>query len=202
MSSHHFVREGQEPALCIINPISFSIISSLLEWAPLVLVSQDVVEEVLQWGIKIDVVIGNPKSAVEVLPHHGQGAVEILTCQPGETIAGSAMQYLESKQQKGVNITAADFATTCDLVSPFQGRLQISVLDDSVRWSAVSSGVFEKWLPALTTLSVWESHPTQTTQFQGLTRNDHGWVTDKNGMIRISSRQLFWVGEPHARLAG
>jgi len=198
MSSHHFVREDQEPALCIINPISFSIIGSLLEWAPLVMVSQDVVEEVLQWGIKIDVIIGKPISAVRVLPLHGQGAVEILALSQGDTMVSAAMQYLHSKQCKGVNITAVDFVTTCELVSSFQGRLQISVLDDSVRWSAVSSGVFEKWLPALTTLLVRESEPTQAIQFQGLTKEAPGWKSDTNGLIRISSPQLFWVGEPHA----
>ena len=66
MSSHHFVKEGQEPALFILEPISFQVASPLLEWAPLVLVSANALDDVLRWGIKIDVVLVE-KSRVETL---------------------------------------------------------------------------------------------------------------------------------------
>jgi hypothetical protein len=60
MSSHHFVKEQQEPAVFILEEedISFEIIAPLLEWSPTLLVAQEAVEVVLSWGIKIDVVLG------------------------------------------------------------------------------------------------------------------------------------------------
>ena len=57
MSSHHFVKEGQEPALFILDNIPFQYAESLLEWVPLVMVADRALENVLHWGIKIDVVL-------------------------------------------------------------------------------------------------------------------------------------------------
>ena len=66
MSSHHFVKEGQEPALFILDNIAFQYAESLLEWVPLVMVADSVLESVLQWGIKIDVVLQS-KYSIEVI---------------------------------------------------------------------------------------------------------------------------------------
>ena len=59
MSSHHFVKEQQEPAVFILNPsgINFESVAPLLEWSPTILVDQESVDVVLSWGIKIDVVL-------------------------------------------------------------------------------------------------------------------------------------------------
>ena len=59
MSSHHFVKEQQEPAVFILDVegISFKTVAPLLEWSPTLLVAQEAVEVVLSWGIKIDVIL-------------------------------------------------------------------------------------------------------------------------------------------------
>ena len=61
MSSHHFVKEQQEPAVLILNTegFSFDSISPLLEWVPTVLVAETCVEQVLTWVIKIDVILAS-----------------------------------------------------------------------------------------------------------------------------------------------
>ncbi len=61
MSSHHFVKEQQEPALLILETEGFDVdrISPLLEWVPTVLVSQNVVETVISWGVKVDVILSS-----------------------------------------------------------------------------------------------------------------------------------------------
>ena len=41
MSSHHFVKEGQEPALLIMDALSLALIEPLLEWAPQVIVCEN-----------------------------------------------------------------------------------------------------------------------------------------------------------------
>ena len=67
MSSHHIVREDQEPALLIVNAhaMAFEKIQELLEWMPTVIVLADQVETVVAWGIKVDVVIV-PLTAMEL----------------------------------------------------------------------------------------------------------------------------------------
>jgi thiamine pyrophosphokinase len=60
MSSHHIIREKQEPALYIhyLGDFDEEILGQLLEWSPSVLVAASEYEKALSLGIKIDVVIG------------------------------------------------------------------------------------------------------------------------------------------------
>ena len=61
MSSHHIVRDDQEPALIIANGASCSqeLLGQLLEWSPLVIVLDSAIERVLEIGIKVDVLLGD-----------------------------------------------------------------------------------------------------------------------------------------------
>ena len=56
MSSHHIVKEGQEPALIIANGESCSteLLGQLLEWSPFVVVLDGAINRVLDLGIKVD----------------------------------------------------------------------------------------------------------------------------------------------------
>lgn len=61
MSSHHIIREKQEPALIIANgeACSMEILGQLLEWSPTVVVLDGAIKRVLDLGIKIDVWLGD-----------------------------------------------------------------------------------------------------------------------------------------------
>ena len=69
MSSHHIVRENQEPALVIADmsalPVEWP--QQLLEWSPTVTVFDSAVEAVRNLGIKLDVVITKPDVYVSLL---------------------------------------------------------------------------------------------------------------------------------------
>ena len=61
MSSHHIVRDDQEPALIIANgqSCSFELMGQLLEWSPVVMVLDGAIHRVLELGIKLDIVLGD-----------------------------------------------------------------------------------------------------------------------------------------------
>src|SRR6187402_2082275 len=61
MSSHHIVRDDQEPALIIANGAACSseLLGQLLEWSPLVIVLDSAIERVIKLGIKVDVLLGD-----------------------------------------------------------------------------------------------------------------------------------------------
>ena len=61
MSSHHIVRDDQEPALIIPNGASSSqeLLGQLFEWSPLVIVLDSAIDRVLELGIKVDVLLGD-----------------------------------------------------------------------------------------------------------------------------------------------
>src|SRR5437868_1073645 len=97
MSSHHFVKEGQEPALVIAEVIARPSVELLLEWAPQVIVLERALEQVLTWGIKVDVVIAsiaNNEQVIEKL--FDQMPVKILSHQPDEDPLDTVFYYLLS----------------------------------------------------------------------------------------------------------
>ncbi len=61
MSSHHIVRDDQEPALIIANGAACDpeLLGQLLEWSPLVVVLDSAIERVIELGIKVDVLLGD-----------------------------------------------------------------------------------------------------------------------------------------------
>jgi thiamine pyrophosphokinase len=61
MSSHHIVKEKQEPALIIANgeSCSLELMGQLLEWSPFVIVLDGAINRVIDLGIKIDVLFGD-----------------------------------------------------------------------------------------------------------------------------------------------
>lgn len=58
MSSHHFVKEGQEPSVWVIgNSYSEEVLGTLLEWSPKVIASIDAADKLFSLQIKIDQII-------------------------------------------------------------------------------------------------------------------------------------------------
>src|SRR6187402_1560525 len=104
MSSHHFVKEGQEPALIIVDALGLELTEPLLEWVPQVIVLNDIIEDVKNWGIKIDVVIRSSCSEDqlnELLSH--QFPFQIVLCKHDDTLV-TALLFLENAGQSSVNL--------------------------------------------------------------------------------------------------
>lgn len=199
MSSHHFVKEGQEPALLILDAPTFEVAGPLLEWAPLVVVAKHAVGDVLLWSIKMDVVLADEKSAPELRNDLAdQSPLTILSHQPGESPLVSGLHFLIRKKQTGVNIFAAEIDSTILQVEAFVDRLQISIINENLKWSSVTSGHFEKWLSSGTPLFLRESKPQQNIDLNGLRKVNAYFQAVDDGMIRIQSDALFWVGEIQA----
>ena len=63
MSSHHFVREDQEPGLFIYEWVDNAkdLIDQLAQWAPKIVVHEQALEQFLIYGFKADVVLYNKR---------------------------------------------------------------------------------------------------------------------------------------------
>ncbi|SHH85497.1 hypothetical protein SAMN04488109_5600 [Chryseolinea serpens] len=195
MSSHHFVKEGQEPALFVLDALPFAVAASLLEWAPLVLVAESALEQVQEWGIKIDIALATPGQA-----HHAaqmlseQAPVTITELLTGESFLTKGLSVLADRGQTAVNI----LSTTDDVfeeAAKFSPRLQVCILQEHLKWSAIPSGQFEKWYPGGVHLHLRKSAPSQVFDLQGLETENELLVNHRPGLVSIRSRQLFWVGE-------
>lgn len=193
MSSHHFVREGQEPALLILEAFSFSLAGPLLEWVPLVLVHQHALENVLTWGIKIDALITSPQQHETDLLED-QGPVErIITSDLNTTSLHDALTYLLQKKYTAVTVMATLKPIWYNVAIQFP-QLSISFVDDTYRW-VYAHQVFEKWLPADSTLLVEPSQDNLSIRTEGLLEHQNQWRTQRDGLVHISANHNFWVGE-------
>jgi len=163
MSSHHIVRDDQEPALIIANgaSCSFELLGQLLEWSPIVVVLDNAIERVLQLDIKIDVLLGdfdndfNPEIYKEK-----QFPLEIVhTPNQDKTDLEKAFDYLIEKGHQAVNVVwatgkRADHTITniTNIVS-YRNKLKIVLLDDHSKVFLLPKK-FEKWYPKSTPISL------------------------------------------------
>ena len=163
MSSHHIVRDDQEPALIIANgaACSYELLGQLLEWSPIVVVLDNAIDRVLQLDIKIDVLLGdfdddfNPE-----LYKEKQFPLEIIhTPNQDKKKKKKAFDYLVEKGHKAVNVVwatgkRADHTITniTNIVS-YRDKLKIVILDDHSKVFLLPTK-FEKWYTAKTPISL------------------------------------------------
>ncbi|RQO29641.1 thiamine diphosphokinase [Taibaiella sp. KBW10] len=163
MSSHHIIRENQEPALIIANgeACSMDLLNELLEWSPLVVVLDSAMERVMELGIKVDVLIGDFDRDFDAHYYREkQYPIEIIHQADQEsTDLEKAFHYLLSRNFTAVNVVwatgkRADHAfTNISNIVRFRDRLKIVLFDDYSKIYTIPY-TFEKWYAAQTIISL------------------------------------------------
>ena len=149
MSSHHIVKDQQEPALFIEKAISgndYEIISNLLEWSPIVIVTEKSLDFALEWHIKIDVVLCTSASLDSIKEKVWfQFPIQLISCE--NPSAQNAFEYLLAKGHYAVNIYYQGFShKVLNNVKPFIEELYI-VFFDYEKNAFYCTEKWEKWLP-------------------------------------------------------
>jgi thiamine pyrophosphokinase len=192
MSSHHIVRENQEPALLIADAhaISFEKIQELLEWMPTVVVLSTQVETVIAWGIKVDVVI-TPLAEMTYWRDKlaEQIPIRFISYNPDDEPLETAFYFLIASKAGAVNclLSSKDGLKKIESFS----NLDIEAFVDNELWSCIKKGHFEKWLPAGTTLYLLPEG--MKSEFPEFTSGNY--LTQKDGIVRLTSTHSFWIGE-------
>ncbi|MCE2996095.1 MAG: hypothetical protein ACK5RG_10390 [Cyclobacteriaceae bacterium] len=191
MSSHHIVKEDQEPALFIFSAeaLSFEKIQELLEWSPTIIVAEWEVPKVKAWGIKLDVVLcaeANLEKLKEELID--QAPIKFITFHSTEDCLSTGLYFLLAAKYKAVNL----LASSTDAI-PFLSNLRGIEMDafiDNRKWSFIQKMKFEKWVGPATQFQVYPNQlPFSTT---GLSPT---LLSESSGMISITASTPFWVGE-------
>jgi thiamine pyrophosphokinase len=163
MSSHHIVRDDQEPALIIANGAAChdELLGQLLEWQPLVIVLDSAIERVINLNIKVDVVLGdfdrgfNPEEITS-----SQFPIEIIhKPDQNKTDLEKAFDYLIERGIPAVNVVwatgrRADHTITnlTNIVS-YRNLLKIVIHDDHSKIFLLPQK-FQKWYPKKTNISL------------------------------------------------
>ncbi|WP_353084856.1 thiamine diphosphokinase [Flavobacterium sp.] len=163
MSSHHIVRDDQEPALIIANgaSCSFDLLGQLLEWSPIVVVLDNAIDRVLQLDIKVDVLLGDFDGDFDPeIYKEKQYPLEIVhTPNQDKTDLEKALDYLIEKGHKAVNIVwatgkrADHTLTNITNIISYRNKIKIVMLDDHSKIFLLPNK-FEKWYTANTPISL------------------------------------------------
>ena len=163
MSSHHIVKDDQEPALIIANGAACSeeLLGQLLEWSPLVIVLDSAIERVLELEIKVDVLLGDfdrgfdPDYYKE--KHYPLDIVH--TPDQNKTDLEKAFEYLIDRNFPAVNVIwatgkrADHTITNITSIAKYRNLLKIVLFDDHSKIFLLPQK-FQKWYPKNTVISL------------------------------------------------
>ncbi|MGZ3777936.1 MAG: thiamine pyrophosphokinase [Mucilaginibacter sp.] len=152
MSSHHIVREKQEPALLVLglNNFSTELLGQLLEWNPTVITTKDTASLLNDNGIKIDWIIASGKYKpiqrdIKVMPAGD------------DTLAEAALKYLVTHNYPAVNVVTDDLQLKDYLF--FTDKINLVIFYNNQKIYPVNSG-FSKWKPAGEMIEIL-THPNE-----------------------------------------
>jgi hypothetical protein len=139
MSSHHIVREKQEPALFIHHFGNFDEehLGQLLEWSPTVIVTAGTYEKAISLGLKIDVLFGNDEKL-----NYQESTKFIFS--PTDNLP-TVTKYLIAEKYPAVNIISNE--DKFDDLAELLPEINIVLFTETTKSYAVKSG-FSVWKPA------------------------------------------------------
>lgn len=163
MSSHHVVKDKQEPALIIANgeSCSMELLGQLLEWSPTVLVLDGAAHRVEELGIKIDVLLGDfdGLTTLHEIELRQQPIRIIHTPDQHATDLEKSIEWLIQEGYPSANIVWATGRradhTVNNMMSLFKysGKIDLVLLDDYSRVFFLPKS-YKKWYPAETIISL------------------------------------------------
>ncbi|MEL7145408.1 MAG: hypothetical protein AAFO69_03500 [Bacteroidota bacterium] len=201
MSSHHIVRDEQEPALLIAG---FSMnqkedIGQLLEWSPTVIAMENSINDLITLGVKVDVAV-----VPEDQKNHWQEVLQFQ--QPvrflhanGEqvsVIAGIIQHYLDQNYKTfhllSNQMTVFTFINLCQY---FKYKAELVFINESQKVTVHQVGSYKKWLTAGESISVFPiEDPTylRTTGFtenldNQMIREEIQFVTADEGLVTLET---------------
>jgi thiamine pyrophosphokinase len=182
MSSHHIVREKQEPALLVLGLDNFSdeLLGQLLEWSPTVIVTQETAEKVHAYGIKIDWIITNQVN------ENLQSDIKRMPAGT-DSLAEAALKYLITNDYPAVNVITDQLVLKDYLF--FTDKINIVIFHANQKIYAVNSG-FSKWKPAGETIELLTG--PQQFHSSGLESiQNHRFKTTHDGFFSLQFEQPF-----------
>lgn len=138
MSSHHIIREKQEPALYIHQFGAFNeeYLGQLLEWSPTLIVNDSVYEKAVSMGLKVDAVVNSSgASAVQ----ENTRVIEVKT----EDL-DAVLDFLIAEDYQAVNVI--DTKSSLRELGSYIDEINIVVFTETEKAYAIKSG-FKVWKP-------------------------------------------------------
>jgi len=168
VSSHHYVRELQEPTLVVANGAECSrdLLTSLLEWCPYVLALDGAYDRLHALGVAVDAVLGDFDSsgllstAAAPPAREANGKPELLyRPDPNKTDLQKGLDFLMERGHWSAHIIWAHgrrsdhFLSHFSILAEYGGRISLNLIDDATR-TFLLPRMFRKWYAGGTILSL------------------------------------------------
>jgi hypothetical protein len=193
MSSHHFIREDQEPALILANPVYGNHISELLEWAPTIIVLEDAIDFSLRAGTKVDIVISTDSHAAHTEAFRHQEPVMLLPARNSKEAIETGLSLLIGRKQRSVNIVCSNAQETIGMIGQFIDTIEVNVVTETNKYSYHPEGVFKKWLAPGHDFEL-KDNPELRISGQVKREGEQVHILQE-GMVEITSTAAFWLIE-------
>jgi len=182
MSSHHIVREKQEPALLVLGLDHFSeeMLGQLLEWSPTVITTPLTAEQIDAFGIKVDIIIADE------IGEGMQSDVKLIS-PAGDTTIIAALKFLVAKAYPSVNIVTDELQL--DILTDFADKINLVIFYNGQKIYAIHSG-FTKWKPRGENIRLLSADLNmQTTGLDD--KGDSRFVTTTDGFVTFTFNQPY-----------
>jgi len=175
MSSHHIVREKQEPALYIhyLGNFNEEYLGQLLEWSPTLIVNAQEYEKAISLGLKVDLVINPPAGMLlqeNTRPVHGVS----------DDLA-AVMDYLIMEKYPAVNVI--DKKNNLLDLTPYLSEIDIVVFTATEKAYAVKPG-FSVWKPAGSIFKIQVLSYFETSNLRA--NEDEDFVVINDGFVQFN----------------
>lgn len=134
MSSHHIVRENQEPALLVesFHALSEEYLGQILEWSPTIITTEDNLDFFLAEDTKVDFLYAHEIDFFQE---------EIKLIIPNTTFLKDSLDYLKANNYKAVNILSKSLESS---FLEYAHDINIVAFVDGIRYVLIQSQ-YEKW---------------------------------------------------------
>ncbi len=209
MSSHHVVREKQEPALLIANGEACQpeLLGQLLEWSPTVVVLDSAIWRVFDLDIKVDVLLGDFDRDLDLdtIQAHQYPLEVVYAPDQNKTDLDKGIELLIERGYPAVNIVwatgrRADHSlTNMTSLVRYKDRIRPVMFDDHSKIFPLI-GRYEKWYAAGTPISLIPVGTVSGIVTEGLKYNlDNETLTlgyrtgssneaERDGFVRIEAQ--------------
>ncbi|MFT6866876.1 MAG: thiamine pyrophosphokinase [Cyclobacteriaceae bacterium] len=162
MSSHHIVRDEQEPSLLIhkLNPGNWPVILELLEWSPTVVVPEELLDEIISKGHKVDIALVRDEHVEDFkVLLQSQNPIEIKPA-VGDKLWPLVLATLSEKNHRAINVVtdnASLFGVINQMIQWGNG-FDVVIYTEDQKHILSKRMLFKKWLPAFSQLAIVPLH--------------------------------------------
>lgn len=192
MSSHHFVKEKQEPAIYIHSEDSLDIVllGQLLEWCPFVIADEHALFVLNHEPIKIDLVIQRDLTDDDIqLWTANQSNIKVLKLDTKEDKFTSVLNYLVAEQHFAISLIACSdehFEKLKNLDLP----LDIIQYHPNYKAFFIKEH-FLKWKEKDSILELNE----EPIAFKNIVKQNNSWKVIEDGLVEINVNKKTLIKE-------